>query len=171
LAAAGAAASRRKTLFYGLAVAAIICIAIGGIWFFLGAAPEAALASAGLEETAALLEESEAASGHTIARHVGDAKSLVARLAKYPRRTIVSAFSSEQEAKAAIDAALRLHSAEIEQWISGESEETLAFNSPFSGGSVLKRGATSVVRGREVRIVLQRIEPHKFIIKTAYLNP
>ncbi|SEJ64145.1 RNase A-like domain-containing protein [Achromobacter sp. NFACC18-2] len=114
--------------------------------------------------------------GHTIARHVGKTKAhLEARLTTQPYLDEVSTFHSVQDAETAINRLMRVNADRVARWAATAPDgETLDLLGPASGnlGVVLVRGATNLVQGRTVKIVLKK-RPYNgmpYFVLTAYLE-
>lgn len=114
----------------------------------------------------------EAAGGHLLARHVGQSEAdLAARLAAQPRLSAASTFASRAEAEAAISGALNTRAADVNAWVTAGARGRLVVDAPFSGGSVLQRGATAAVPGTGVRAVLEGSGGGGWRIITGYPTP
>ncbi len=120
---------------------------------------------------------SEASGGHFIARHVGKSLSeLRARGIK-----VASTFTDMDEAVDAVSTALRAKADDIDNWVNGKpvnigndirlEGDKLIIEVPFSGGSVLKRGASTTVPGTRVRLILRRDGQGGWYILTGYPLP
>ncbi len=119
-----------------------------------------------------LLARSEAAGGHLIERHVGmTTADLAARLAREPRLPAASTFNSSAEAGAAVGGALQTNAARVANWVAAGARGRLPLNAPFSGGSVLVRGATDATVGTGVRVILQGNGNREWYILTGYPTP
>lgn len=98
----------------------------------------------------------EAAGGHLLARHVGKTQAeLAARLSTEPHLGAASTFATRAEAEAAVSHALNLRAEGISKWASSGPSDRLMVEAPFSGGTILFRGASSTVPGTGVRVILQ----------------
>lgn len=119
-----------------------------------------------------ILMRSEAAGGHLIARHVGlTTPQLAGRLAGNARLRVASTFNTLGEAQGAVTAALRANTANVSNWIGQGAQGRLVIDAPFSGGTVLARGASSPVSGTGVRLVLQGNGNGNFHILTGFPVP
>src|SRR5690606_32003946 len=91
-----------------------------------------------------------------IARHVGQtSEQLAARLAGNARLPAASTFNSLAQAEGAVGSALQANASQVSNWVAAGARGRLVVNAPFSGGSVLVRGASSPAAGTGVRVVLQ----------------
>lgn len=114
----------------------------------------------------------EAAGGHLLARHVGQAEAdLAARLAAQPRLSAASTFASRAEAEVAISGALDARAADVSAWVAAGARGRLVIDAAFSGGSVLQRGAAAAVPGTGVRAVLEGTGGGGWRIITGYPTP
>jgi hypothetical protein len=114
----------------------------------------------------------EAAGGHLLAKHVGQAESaLAARLAAQPGIPAASTFLSRAEAEAAISNVMAQRSGDIASWVANGANGTRAFDGAFSGGSVLVRGASSSVAGNGARVVLRGSGGGGYFILTGFPLP
>ncbi|SEJ73150.1 RNase A-like domain-containing protein [Achromobacter sp. NFACC18-2] len=99
--------------------------------------------------------------GHTLAKHVGKTREyLEARLKEQPDLRRVSTFYSIQDAERGINSVLRLKSKQVEAWArSASNGSVLPLIGPAAGdlGVVLARGASHVVRGQTVKVVLKKV--------------
>ncbi|SIT26455.1 RNase A-like domain-containing protein [Achromobacter sp. MFA1 R4] len=114
--------------------------------------------------------------GHTIAQHVGKSTAyLEARLAANPYLQKTSTFHSVQDAEAAINTVLRLRADKVASWAeSAQAGSTLPLIGPTVGdiGVVLIRGASQLMQGRIVKVVLKK-QPFNgmpYFVLTAYLD-
>lgn len=124
------------------------------------------------EDAAAILHSSEANGGHLIERHVGRTfDDLSARLADSPRLGNVSTFASVDEASSALNAALQQNKSVFDDWIASGARGKLELIAPFEGGSVLVRGADSVVSGSSVKMVLKTDGSGGWYLLTGMVNP
>lgn len=124
------------------------------------------------EDATAILHSSEANGGHLIERHVGRTfDDLSARLADSPRLGNVSTFASVDEASSALNAALQQNKSVFDDWIASGARGKLELIAPFEGGSVLVRGADSVVSGSSVKMVLKTDGSGGWYLLTGMVNP
>jgi len=118
------------------------------------------------------LTVSENAGGHLLERHVGLSDAdLAARLSSQPQLKNVSTFATRAEAEAAVAGALDANAASLSAWTASGAKGRLVLDAPFSGGSVLQRGATASVPGTGVRVVLQGNGSGAYSILTGYPTP
>ena len=114
----------------------------------------------------------ENAGGHLLARHVGRTEAdLAARLVSQPRIPAASTFVSRAEAEAAVSSVLDRNAAQLSAWQSAGSQGRLVLNGPFSGGSVLLRGASAARPGNGATIVLQGNGAGGWHVLTGYPTP
>jgi hypothetical protein len=129
----------------------------------------AAAANPGGESIHQLLVRSEAAGGHLVEKHIGEVTAdLASRLAREPRIPDASTFNSFAEAETAVEAAFKANAGSISQWISGGARGRLTLNAPFTGGSVLTRGAATTTTGTGVRVILKGTGGGAWQILTGY---
>ena len=122
--------------------------------------------------TTGLLARSEAAGGHLMARHVGlTSPQLSARLAGNARLRAASTFESAAQAESAVTGVLEAGASQMSAWVSAGARGRLVINAPFSGGSVLVRGASGPVSGTGVRVVLQGNGSGEWHILTGFPTP
>ena len=115
------------------------------------------------------------AGGHTLAKHVGKTKEfLEARLLAEPYLPAASTFHSVAAAEQAVNGLMRSHVQTVATWAaSAHNGAKLGLSGSASGnlGVVLVRGATDVVEGTVVRVVLKK-QPYNgmaYFVLTAYL--
>lgn len=124
------------------------------------------------EDATAVLHSSEASGGHLIERHVGRTfDDLSERLADSPRLGNVSTFASVDEASSALTAALQQNKSVFDDWIANGAKGRLELVAPFEGGTVLVRGADSVVPGSSVKMVLKADGSGGWYLLTGMVNP
>jgi hypothetical protein len=112
---------------------------------------------------------SENAGGHLLARHVGrTAADLAARLSSEQGIKAASTFVSRAEAEVAVSGAFDANAGEVANWIGTGAKGRLALNAPFSGGSVLQRGAAAAVSGTGVRVILVGVGISEYYILTGF---
>ena len=118
------------------------------------------------------LTVSENAGGHLLARHVGLSEAdLAARLSSQPGITAASTFATRAEAEAAVAGAFDANAANVSAWTASGANGRLVLNAPFSGGSVLQRGAAAAAPGNSVRVVLQGNGSSGYHILTGFPTP
>ena len=118
------------------------------------------------------LMASENAGGHLLARHVGLSEAdLAARLSSQRGITAASSFATRAEAEAAVAVAFDANASSVATWTGSGANGRLVLNAPFSGGTVLPRGAASAVPGTGVRVVLQGNGSGGFHILTGFPTP
>jgi hypothetical protein len=104
----------------------------------------------GVEDTSALLAASEATGGHLIDRHVGQTFEDLSGRLDSTRLPVVSSFGTADEAASAVSTALQHNQQVLDEWISNGATGKLELDAPFSGGDVLRRGATEASAGTGV---------------------
>ncbi|MGB3431458.1 RNase A-like domain-containing protein [Achromobacter sp.] len=114
--------------------------------------------------------------GHTLTQHVGKTRAfLESRLRSNPQFLRVSTFHSLDAAEQAVNLVLRREATRVNAWaLSPSSNTKLILNSPVADtlGSVLVRGATDLVKGKNVVVVLKK-RPYNgmlYFVLTAYLD-
>jgi RHS repeat-associated protein len=157
-------------------------VAAGGVWGVgkLGLVSKTTATIVAAEETGTFsrlaqpggLTGSENAGGHLLARHVSltDA-DLAARLSSQSGITTASTFATRAEAEAAVARALDVNAAKVSTWTGAGANGRLVLNAPFSGGSVLQRGAAAAIRATGVRVVLQGNGSGGYYILTGFPTP
>jgi len=113
------------------------------------------------------IRRSEASGGHLIARHVG--KTLNELRAR--GKKVASTFTDMDEAVDAVSTALRAKADDIYEWFNNTVDRELIIEAPFSGGLVLKQGASTTVPGTGVRLVLRRDGQGGWYVHTGYPLP
>ncbi|WMD21368.1 RNase A-like domain-containing protein [Achromobacter seleniivolatilans] len=114
--------------------------------------------------------------GHTLGKHVGKTRAyLEARLRANPNLPAASTFHSVADAEHAVNALMRREAARVEDWAamtSGSQKLTLYGSVSGDIGVVLNRGASEVVKGTELVLVLKRqaYNGMPYFILTAYLD-
>ena len=118
------------------------------------------------------LTVSENAGGHLLGKHVGLSDAdLAARLSSQPGITAASTFATRAEAEAAVAGAFDANAANVSAWTASGANGRLVLNAPFSGGSVLQRGADAAAPGNGVRVVLQGNGSGEYHILTGFPTP
>ena len=118
------------------------------------------------------LTVSENAGGHLLARHVGLTEAdLAARLSSQRGISAASTFATRAEAEAAVAGAFDANAANVSAWTASGANGRLVLNAPFSGGSVLQRGAAAATPGTGVRVVLQGNGSGGYNILTGFPTP
>lgn len=116
-----------------------------------------------------LIESSEKAGGHFKQKHIGVSEiDLHSRLALEPDRSEVSTFKDIAEAESALNKAIQANLEEMQAWAADGANGTLAIEAPFSGGSVLQRGAPGPVVGTGVRFILLGDGSGGFVLLTGH---
>lgn len=119
-----------------------------------------------------LIEGSEMDIGHMKDKHLVDANTYLAdRLINNPQMTTASTFNTYEEAERAVATALRENMDKILTWSAEGATGRLALNIPFSGGSVLQRGATHSVIGTGARMVLEGDGAGGWTLLTGFPTP
>lgn len=114
----------------------------------------------------------EAEGGHLLAFHLGQSESqLASRLASNSRLSAASTFGTRAEAEAAISHAFDHNASTFSNWLSNGAQGRQVLNAPWSGGTVLQRGASSAVPGTGVRAVLQGNGSGGYYILTGFPTP
>jgi len=125
----------------------------------------------GFDDATAILQSSEANGGHLIERHVGmTSDDLAARMESSGLQT-VSTFATSDEAASAVSAALRENQDLLNSWVAEGAPRKLELDAPFDGGSVLVQGASEVVTGSTVRIVLKGDGNGGWYVLTGFPKP
>ncbi len=123
------------------------------------------------------LESQETLGGHTLARHVGkDDAWLTRRLADEPGIPTASSFSSMEDARLGIRAALSENRARINNWASNAGKDRRRFwnfDGSYFVGRVAERGGGggTVERSTDLRVVLQADGAGGCLLLTAYPIP
>lgn len=112
--------------------------------------------------------------GHTLDRHVGRTVEQLKRRLEQEDKREVSTFPDEGSADRFVAQALYARRADIARWLQSDPSGNEAFPSRLqtAAGSVLRRGASDVVPGRSVQVVLapSRRFREGFRIVTAYVT-
>jgi len=125
----------------------------------------------GIEDTGALLTASENAGGHLIERHVGQTfDDLSARL-DTTRLQTVSTFTTADEAASAVSTALQHNQQLLNDWVANGAPRKLELDAPFTGGTVLERGAAEAVTGTSVKVVLKGDGNGGWYVLTGFPKP
>jgi hypothetical protein len=85
--------------------------------------------------------------------------------------TAASTFTTRAEAEAAVAGAFDANAANVSEWTGAGANGRLVLNAPFSGGSVLQRGAAAAAPGTGVRVVLQGNGAGGYNILTGFPTP
>ncbi|BBZ18610.1 RNase A-like domain-containing protein [Mycolicibacterium gadium] len=132
---------------------------------------DGATAQFGVEETAALLTHSESSGGHLIERHVAQTPAdLAARLEATNVQT-VSTFATADEAASAVSTALQHNQELLNDWVANGASRKLELDAPFTGGTVLERGAADAATGTSVRVVLKGDGNGGWYVLTGFPKP
>ena len=138
----------------------------------VGGAPDAGSAGIfGFEDASALLHSSEAGGGHLIERHVGMTSDDLASRMESSGLTTVSTFATADEAASAVSTALRENREILNSWIAEGAPRKLELDAPFVGGAVLEQGATEIVTGSTVRVVLKGDGNGGWYVLTGFPKP
>lgn len=112
--------------------------------------------------------------GHTLDRHVGRTVEQLRRRLDQEDKREVSTFPDEVSADRFVAQALYARRADVARWLASDPSGNEAFPSRLAtvAGSVLRRGASDVVPGRSVQVVLapSRRFREGFRIVTAYVT-
>jgi hypothetical protein len=112
--------------------------------------------------------------GHTMDRHVGRTVEQLKRRLEQEDKREVSTFPDEVSADRFVAQALYARRADVARWLASDPTGNEAFPARLStvAGSVLRRGASDVVPGRSVQVVLapSRRFREGFRIVTAYVT-
>lgn len=111
--------------------------------------------------------------GHTVADHVGlSAAQLRERLAREPRRVVVSTFWNDEAATAAVSYVLHSSAHDVLEWLVHPHESRARFDVRLpvrrSIGFAVSRGHRAVRSCVTARVVLERLNAHQFFVLTAF---
>ncbi|WP_396913792.1 RNase A-like domain-containing protein [Mycolicibacterium sp.] len=83
----------------------------------------------------------------------------------------VSTFTSADEAAAAVSTALQHNQQLLNDWVAAGAPRKIELDAPFTGGTVLERGAADAVTGTSVKVVLKGDGNGGWYVLTGFPRP